>query len=129
MNAKSAVINAKPFIYIAAAVACAMISATLQAYEVTVKIPVSAVGLDLTQPAGARELYRRIRQAARLACSDHYQLALVAVDNVAECYERALGSAIRSANQLELTMVYLTTHSPREAATHGIEVPAWVAAK
>ena len=61
MNAKSAVINGKPFIYLAAAFA--MLSGALQAHEVIVRIPVSAAGLDLTQPAGVRELYRRLRVA------------------------------------------------------------------
>ena len=129
MDTKTSVINAKPFICIAAAAACALLSGALQAHEVTVRIPVSAAGLDLSQPAAARELYRRIRVAARLACGDHYQVGLEPIDNFGDCYEQVLGGAIRSANQLELTMAYLATHTREDAAAHGIRVPASVAAK
>lgn len=97
MNAKSAVINGKPFIYLAAAFA--MLSGALQAHEVIVRIPVSAAGLDLTQPAGVRELYRRLRVAAGIACGDGNKVALEPVKNFGECYEQALGDAVRSANQ------------------------------
>ena len=40
------------------------------------------------------------------------------------CYEKALADAIRSANLPLLTQVYLETHTLREAAAHGIDVPA-----
>ena len=45
------------------------------------------------------------------------------------CYEKALGSAVRSANSPLLTQVYLQTHTPQEATALGIDVPVQVAAK
>jgi len=45
------------------------------------------------------------------------------------CHEKARADAIRSANLPQLTQVYLATHTPREAAAHGIDLPVQVAAK
>ncbi len=45
------------------------------------------------------------------------------------CYEKALGNAVRSANMPLLTQVYLETHTLREAAARGIDVPVQMAAK
>ena len=55
MNTNFPFLNAKSFICLAAA-ACAIISGPVHAndLEVTVKISVSAAGLDLSQPAGAQ---------------------------------------------------------------------------
>ena len=41
-------------------VACALFAASVAAKEVTVVIQVSTKGLDLSQPAGAHELYGRL---------------------------------------------------------------------
>jgi hypothetical protein len=46
-----------------------------------------------------------------------------------DCYEKALGNAIRSVNVPLLTQVYVATHTFREAAARGIDVPAQIAAK
>ena len=45
------------------------------------------------------------------------------------CYEKALGNAIRSTNVPLLTQVYLETHTLRDAAARGIDVPVQVASK
>ncbi len=131
MNTKASFLTSKPFICIAAAAACAVLSGPLHAkdHEVTVTISVSTTGLDLSQPAGAREVYRRLQRAAVTACGDGRRVGLEPVASVHGCYEQALGDAIRSANVPLLTQVYLETHSPREAAAHGIDVPVQVAAK
>jgi UrcA family protein len=134
MDTKTSVINAKPFVCIAAAAACAMLSGPLQSREVTsrevtIKIPVNAAGLDLSQPADARELYRRIQRASRTACRHGDRVGLEPPTSFTGCYEKALGDAVRSVNRLPLTIAYLSTHTRSDAATHGIEVPTQVAAK
>jgi UrcA family protein len=125
------VLDVRSLICVAAVAACVALSGPVQAesHEVTVKIPVSAAGLALDQPAGARELYSRLRKAAKIACSNGNRVALEPVENFAACYEQALGEAIRAANQPQLTLVYLITHTPQDAATRGIVVPTLVAAK
>ena len=42
---------------------------------------------------------------------------------------KALGDAVRSVNRPQLNIVYLATHTSRDAETYGIEVPARMAAK
>ncbi len=131
MNTKAPVLNTKSFICIALLAACGVLSAPIQAksHEVTVKITVSTAGLDLSQPAGAREAYARLQKAAGIACTHGMRVDLQPPASFAGCYEKTLGDAIRSANVPLLTQVYLETHSPREAAAHGIDVPVQVAAK
>jgi UrcA family protein len=114
-----------------AAVACALLAAaaTAKDYNVHVAIPVSTQGLDLTQPAGAQTFYTRLQQAAYVACTHGRRVDLAPVDNEKRCYEKALGEAIRAAKVPLLTQIYLQTHTLQEAAAHGIETPAQVAAK
>jgi hypothetical protein len=45
------------------------------------------------------------------------------------CYEKALGGAVRSAHQPQLSIVYLDTHTPSDAATYGIDVPVRMASE
>jgi UrcA family protein len=124
-------LNAKSLFSITVVAACVALSGPVQAesQEVTVKIPVSTAGFDLNQPARARELYSRLRQAARTACRDGDRVGLEPVKHFTGCYEQALGEAIRVANQPQLTLVYLETHTSEDAATRGIVVPTLVAAK
>jgi UrcA family protein len=130
MNTKATVLNTKLLICIALIAACGVLSAPVQAksQEVTVKITVSTADLDLSRPAGAREAYARLQRAAGIACTHGMRVDLQPPTSFVGCYEKALGDAIRSANVLQLTQVYLETHSPREAAAHGIVAPVQVAA-
>jgi UrcA family protein len=118
-------------ICIAAVAACFALSVPVRAdsHEVTVKIPVSAAGLDLNQPAGAAELYSRLRRAARIACTGGNRVGLEPVQNVQNCFEKALGEAVLRANQPQVTLAYLRQHPPQDAATRGIVVPTLAAAK
>jgi UrcA family protein len=131
MNTNAAVLNAKAFISIAAVAAYAILSSPIQAksLEVAVKISVSSAGLDLSQSAGARELYNRLQKAAEIVCGHGNRVGLVALDNVAGCREKAIADAVQSANRPQLTIVYLSTHTPQEAKARGIVLPALVAAK
>jgi UrcA family protein len=115
----------------AAAVASALFGGNVVAagHKVTVAIHVSTQGLDLKQLAGARKFYRRLQEAARQVCSPGYPVALEPVLEPKVCSEKALGDAVRFAKVPLLTQVYLETHTFAEAAAHGIEVPAQMAAE
>jgi len=131
MNTKASILNAKPLICIAALAVCAAFSGPVKAdgHEVTVKISVSAAGLDLSQPAGAREVYRRLSFAAWTACGSANRVGLQPPSSFVACYEKALGDAVRSVDRAQLNIVYLATHTSRDAETYGIEVPARMVAK
>jgi UrcA family protein len=131
MNTNTAALNARLFISITALTACVVLSGPVKAdgHEVTVEIPVRAAGLDLNQPADAREVYRRLYFAARIACGSGTRVGLEAPPSFVACYEKALGDAVRSVNRPQLNIVYLATHTSRDAQTFGIEVPARLAAK
>ena len=130
MYTKRASMSAWPVLG-AAVVACTLFAGNVAAkdHEVTVNIPVSTTGLDLSQPAGAREFYTRLQDAAWVVCTHGMRVDLKPVTDKHACYEKALGNAVRSVNLPLLTQVYLETHSPREAAAYGIDVPVQVAAK
>ncbi len=128
MHTKASFTNVKSSIGIAAMAVCVMLSASVQAADrtITVRISVSTAGLDLA-PAGARELYRRLKSAAEIACSDGNMVGLEPVASLHECTEKALGDAVGSAHLRQLSSVYLATHSADDAAKYGIEVPVRVA--
>lgn len=100
-----------------------------QGHDVTVAIHVSTQGLDLHHPAGAQKFYMRLQHAADVACTHGNRVDLKPLSDPVRCYEKALGEAVRSANLPLLTQAYLETHTLRQAAAYGIEVPAQVAAK
>jgi len=131
MNTKFPVPTAKVFNCIAALAACAVLSGSVQAksHDVTIKISVSTAGLDTSLPAGARELYSRLQKAASIVCGNGNRVDLLALTDFADCYEQAIGDAVRSANRAQLTLVYLRTHSLQDAAARGIDVPVLVATK
>jgi UrcA family protein len=115
----------------AALVACTLFAGSVAAkdQEFTVAIHVSTQGLDLSQPAEAQKLYWRLLRAARVACTNGYRVGLAPSDDPQGCREKALGNAVRSANIPLVTQAYLATHTLREAAARGIDVPVQMAAK
>jgi UrcA family protein len=131
MNANDPIRNTKPCVCIAAVAACAVLSGPAQAndHPFTIRLPVSTAGLDLSQPAGAGELYGRLKEAARTVCGSGDRVGLEPVTDFTSCYEKALGNAIRSVNRPQLTLAYLRTHTLQDAATQGIDVPTLIAAK
>jgi UrcA family protein len=124
-------ITAASYVYIAVVAACALFlrSAPVEAKDVTVGYSVSAVGLDLSQPVGARELYRRLQKAVRIVCTHGMRVDLEPATSFSGCYEKVLGQAVRSAHRPQLNVVYLSTHTPLHAAKFGIEVPVQLAAE
>lgn len=130
MYAKATVTRARLLVG-ATTVACTLFAGNVEAKDhyVTVAIHVSTQGLDLSRRAGAQTFYTRLQYAARVACTDGDRVNLAPVDDLKGCIETALAGAIRSAESPMLTQIYLETHTLQEAATHGIDVPAQVAAK
>lgn len=94
-----------------------------------VSMHVTSQGLDLSQPAGAQQFYARLARAARIVCTHGDRVDLAPVADPRGCYERALGDAIRSTNVSQVTEIYLATHTPQDAAAHGIGVPVQIATK
>jgi len=127
MNIKTAVMSAWPVL--GAIVACTLFAGNVAAKDVTVAIQVSTRGLDLNQPAGAQRLYWRLQYAAQVACTRGNRVGLEPSSDPQGCREQALANAIRTARMPLLTQIYLATHTIREAAAHGIDVPVQMAAK
>jgi UrcA family protein len=96
---------------------------------VIVAIPVSAQGLDLSQPAAVQTLYERVEYAAYVACTRSNRVGLAPAANSKGCYEKALADAIRSTDAPLLIDAYVAKHSLAEAWAHGIDPPARTAAK
>ena len=128
MFTKTAVMSALPVLG-AAVVVCALFAGNVAANEVTVAIQVNTRGLDLSQPAGAHEVYTRLQHAARVVCTHGMRVDLQPSPDPEGCYEKALGDAVRSAKVPLLTQAYLATHTLREAAARGIDIPVQIAAK
>ena len=128
MNTKTAFISAWPVLS-AAIVASTLFAGNVAAKGVTVAIQVSTKGLDLSLPAGARELYSRLKHAAEVVCTHGMRVDLAPTSDPQGCYESALAGAVRSAHKPLLTQAYLATHTLQQAAAGGIDVPVQVAAK
>jgi UrcA family protein len=112
-------------------VACTMFAGDVAAkdQEFPVDYRVNARGLDLSQPAGAQELYARLQHAAEVVCTHGMRVDLVPLADPKGCYEQALGAAVRTANAKLVTKAYLATHTREEAAERGIDVRVQIAAK
>jgi UrcA family protein len=129
MYAKTAFMRARAVLG-AAVVAGTLFAGSVAAGDpVTVASRVTTQGLDVRQPAGARALYFRLQHAAEVVCTHGMRVDLMPVTDERACYEKALGNAIGSAKLPLLTQVYLETHTVREAAARGIDVPVQMAAK
>jgi len=95
---------------------------------VTIAIAVNSRGLNLSQPADVHTFYRRIADAAWVACTDGNRVGLAPLPDPQGCYGEALARAIRSAGNPLLTQIYLETHTFREAVARGVVGAAQVAA-
>ena len=101
--------------------------AAARVFDVKVAIHVSTAGIDVKQPEGAQELYRRIQHAAHVACTYGDRVDLKPVTPLATCYEQALGNAVHSVKAPLLTEIYLQSHTIQQAASYGIQIPKQVA--
>ena len=115
----------------AAIVACTLFAgaAAPKDQDFAVAYHVSKRGLDLSQPAGARELYARIQHAAEVVCTHGMRVDLVPVADQKACYDKSLGDAVRAADTKLVTQVYLASHTAEQAAAFGIAPTLQIATK
>jgi UrcA family protein len=130
MYIKTVVVSARSLIG-AITVACTLFAGSVVAkdHNITIALQVSSQGLDLNRPDNAETFYKRLDHAAWVVCTHGNRVDLVPSDDPKGCHEKALGDAIRSAKVPMLTQIYLTYHTLQQAAAHGIDVPAQIAAK
>jgi UrcA family protein len=128
MNTNAPRLSARSFVRLAAVVASITVSGYAAAGSQTVQVSktVSAVGIDVNTPKGARELYLRLKAASERVCGDP-RVGLEPPPS--GCVEGALGDAIRSVNRPQLTLVYLHSHSIQTAEAYRIRIPILVAQK
>lgn len=114
-----------------ATLACTCLVGNVVATEhvVSISVPVNTQGLDLSKPDDARTLYIRLQNAAWLVCTRGTRVGLEPSPDPRGCYEKALGAAVRTARAPLVTQLYLATHTMREAAAHGVQLPGQLAAK
>jgi UrcA family protein len=130
MYTKTSVTSAR-FLLGAATVACTLLAGSVVAQDnnVTVALQVTSQGLDLNRPGDAQTFYTRLDHAAWVVCTHGNRVDLVPSDDPKGCHEKALGGAVRAAKVPMVTQIYLTYHTLQQAAVHGIDVPAQIAAK
>ena len=130
MYSKTAFMSAWPVLG-ATVIACTLFAGSVAAegQEFTVAYRVTTQGLDVQQPAGARAFYLRLQHAAEVVCTHGMRVDLAPTPDPQGCYEKALEDAVRSAHMPLVTQVYLQTHTLRDAAALGIELPVQMAAK
>lgn len=130
MYAKVAITSTRLLIG-ATAVVCTLLAADVSAKDkiVTDSVKVSPQGLDLSRPADARTFYTRLENAAWVVCTRGTRVGLLPADDQFKCYQNALGDAVHASNKPLVTQIYLAAHTLQEAAAHGIDVPAQLAAK
>lgn len=130
MSINTAIANARS-VLTAALMACTFLTgvAAADSHAVTVAIKVSTQGINPADPAGARELYRRLDDAAWIACTRANRIGLEPTYDPRACADNSLADAIRSLHNPLLSMNYLETHSLKQAAAHGIELPVQASAR
>jgi UrcA family protein len=130
MYIKTVVVSARSLIG-AATVACTLCAGSVVAkdHNITIALQVSSQGLDLNRPGDAQTFYTRLDHAAWVVCTHGNRVDLVPSDDPKGCHEKALGGAVRAAKVPMVTQIYLTYHTLQQAAAHGIDVPAQIAAK
>jgi UrcA family protein len=99
-------------------IACA---ATPAESEIAVKTAVKYADLKLDTPAGATQLYSRLKAASNDACRRLESTIVHMPKSHDECVETALGHAVHDFGRNSLARVYLRDHSSQIAAKYGIE--------
>src|SRR5580704_17595466 len=110
MNTKYLAPATRTSICLAVAAVCTILSGPAPAKPVDVSITVSTAGLDLSRSADARQLYDRLRHAARIVCSHGNRVDLQVNPDFEGCYEKVLAQAVRALNRPQLTMAYMSNH-------------------
>jgi UrcA family protein len=93
-----------------AGIAALALCTCLVAYSAEPKVKslaVSYADLDLSKPAGAQTLYKRIKKAARSVCGpvDNYTFVTPA-KTFRQCYEHAIADAVAQVDRPSLTALH-----------------------
>jgi UrcA family protein len=72
----------------------------------TESLRVSYVSAELTTPEGVRELYARIRRAARVVCHEPLMQELASDRGYQQCFDRAVADAVAKVNSEALTALH-----------------------
>jgi len=87
---------------------------------VRVQQTVSAAGLDLNTPAGARTLYLRLKNTSRSLCLGSPRPEEGSSWEYQACIEKAMANAVRSTGYPLLTMAFVDDYGSSVAAKYGI---------
>lgn len=68
--------------------------------------------LDISKPTGARTLYRRIQQAARIVCDVHLAKDPQKAARARACYETAVASAVNQIDRRAVLAVHQAASKP-----------------
>ena len=99
-------LSAAPLMTTLLCTAAFMATGAVAAPQASDSINVSYVASDLTQPEGARTLYRRIQGAARMVCHEPDLRDLVLFSAYQQCYDRAVDEAVAKVNATVLTALH-----------------------
>lgn len=92
---------------VAFAVCTSLVSYSASAEPKVKAQAVSYADLDLSKPAGAQTLYKRIQKAARHVCGPTDQYTYVTPRKVfRECYEEAIAAAVAQVDRPSLTALH-----------------------
>lgn len=76
----------------------------------TPAIQASYAGLELSSPAGAESLYRRLKGAAERVCGFVDLRQLSQSVRWSACYDKALADAVGKLNEVQVTALYRMRH-------------------
>jgi UrcA family protein len=105
-NARTAI--ARTGIAAAFALGTCLIANTAAAKDPTLnQVTVSYADLDLSKPAGAQALYKRIRAAASKVCTPRVTISpIYRGRSFVKCYDEVMASAVAQVNRPVLTALY-----------------------
>lgn len=82
---------------------CALQATAVAADDTLPTRKVSYADLDISKPAGAKVLYRRIEAAARQVCVSDASRDLRAAEQQRACIDRAIEGAVKGVNSIALS--------------------------
>jgi UrcA family protein len=99
-------LTAAPLTTVVLCTAAFMATGAHAAAQVEDSIHLSYVAADLTQPEGAKTLYRRIQRAARKVCHGPDIRDVSALADYDRCYQRAVDDAVAQVDVSTLTALH-----------------------
>ena len=85
--------------------------------------------MDLGTPAGAQELYVRLRAASASLCGLADREDPLRHARWERCVEKALGDAVTAVNRPLVTKMYVKNDAPKDSIKRDIDSGTWVVSK